>query len=173
MQQNLIRLHSCSGENSDVFSSVQLSYSDNADRSVIKLKFKCPRLSKPSTLLLKGWNACFYQRTMIIVSNLFFLNFSLLPEFQKIVLTKLVTLTDEVRKLQRSVPQSGVEIKKMDTLEEFQREEASLLKPHKFETLVRCFQRLMPNGVMRNTECLNRKTGLIISAFHFSTHLQR
>ncbi|XP_051772028.1 uncharacterized protein LOC127524515 isoform X4 [Ctenopharyngodon idella] len=57
-------------------------------------------------------------------------------KFQKIVLTKLVTLTDEVRKLQRSGPQSGIEIKKMDTLEEFQRAEASLLKPHKFETLV-------------------------------------
>ncbi|XP_048013565.1 uncharacterized protein LOC125254630 isoform X10 [Megalobrama amblycephala] len=57
-------------------------------------------------------------------------------KFQKIVLTKLVTLTDEVRKMQRSVPQSGIEIKKMDTLEEFQREEASLLEPHKFETLV-------------------------------------
>ncbi|MGL5903471.1 MAG: hypothetical protein ACRCZO_12370 [Cetobacterium sp.] len=82
------------------------------------------------------------------MSNNFFLNFSLLPEFQKIVLTKLVTLTDEVKKLQRSVPQSGIEIKKMDTLEEFQREEASLLEPHKFETLVRCFQPLMPNGVM-------------------------
>ncbi|XP_051772419.1 uncharacterized protein LOC127524688 isoform X2 [Ctenopharyngodon idella] len=57
-------------------------------------------------------------------------------KFQKIVLTKLVTLTDEVRKLQRSGPQSGIEIKKMDTLEEFQRAEASLLKPRKFETLV-------------------------------------
>ncbi|XP_067285868.1 uncharacterized protein [Pseudorasbora parva] len=57
-------------------------------------------------------------------------------KFQKIVLTKLVTLTDEVKKLQRSVPHSGIEITKMDTLEEFQREEASLLETHKFETLV-------------------------------------
>lgn len=64
---------------------------------------------------------------MIIVSNFFFLNFSLLPEFQKIVLTKLVTLTDEVKKLQRSMPKSSIEIRKINTLEEFEREEASLL----------------------------------------------
>ncbi|XDV29308.1 hypothetical protein PO909_032445 [Leuciscus waleckii] len=93
-------------------------------------------------------------------------------KFQKIVLTKLVTLTDEVIKLQRSVPHSGIEITRMDTLEEFQRELASLLETHKFETLVRSFQPLMPIGVMRNAERSNRKTGLIISAFHFSTHLQ-
>lgn len=68
---------------------------------------------------------CCYQRTMIIVSNYFFLNFSLLPELP--VLTKLVTLTDEVKKLQRSVPNSGIQITKIDTLEEFEREEASLL----------------------------------------------
>lgn len=89
---------------------------------------------------------CCYQRTMIIVSNHFFLNFSLLPEFQKIVLTKLVTLTDEVKKLQRSVPTSRIEISKIDTLEEFEREEASLLEKNKFETLVRSFQPLIPIG---------------------------
>nr|XP_055062741.1 vitellogenin-1-like isoform X2 [Misgurnus anguillicaudatus] len=58
-------------------------------------------------------------------------------KFQKIVLTKLVTLTDEVKKLQRSMPHSGIEITRMDTLEEFQREEASLQETTKFETLSR------------------------------------
>ncbi|RXN33928.1 serine arginine-rich splicing factor 4-like isoform X6 [Labeo rohita] len=57
-------------------------------------------------------------------------------EFQKIVLTKLVTLTDEVKKLQRSVPNSRIQINKIDTLEEFEREEASLQDKNKFETLV-------------------------------------
>ncbi|XP_031155852.1 uncharacterized protein LOC116049943 isoform X3 [Sander lucioperca] len=57
-------------------------------------------------------------------------------KFQKIVLTKLVTLTDEVKQLQRSMPKSSIEIIKINTLEEFEREEASLLDKNKFETLV-------------------------------------
>ncbi|XP_038586453.1 uncharacterized protein LOC119911604 isoform X1 [Micropterus salmoides] len=57
-------------------------------------------------------------------------------KFQKIVVTKLVTLTDEVKKLQRTLPNSGIDISKIDTLEEFEREEASLLEKNKFETLV-------------------------------------
>ncbi|XP_077065753.1 uncharacterized protein LOC143718616 [Siphateles boraxobius] len=57
-------------------------------------------------------------------------------KFQKIVVTKLVALTDEVKKLQRSLPKSGIDISKIDTLEEFEREEASLLEKNKFETLV-------------------------------------
>lgn len=57
-------------------------------------------------------------------------------KFQKIVLTKLVTLTDEVKKFQRSLPNSRIEISKIDTLEEFEKEEASLLEKNKFETLV-------------------------------------
>lgn len=89
------------------------------------------------------------------------------------MLTKLVTLTDEVKKFQRSLPNSRIEISKIDTLEEFEKEEASLLEKNKFETLVRSFQPLMPMGVMRNSERSNCKTGLIISAFHLSTHLQR
>lgn len=116
---------------------------------------------------------CCYQRTMIIVSNHFFLNFSLLPEFQKIVVTKLVTLTDEVKKLQRTLPNSGIDISKIDTLEEFEREEASLLEKNKFETLVKYFSTSSNRGFMRCAKRSNRQTGLIISAFHFSTHLQR
>ncbi|XP_031135473.2 uncharacterized protein LOC116036129 isoform X10 [Sander lucioperca] len=57
-------------------------------------------------------------------------------KFQKIVLTKLVTLTDEVKQLQRSMPKSSIEIIKINTLEEFEREEASLLDKNIFETLV-------------------------------------
>ncbi|XP_038577421.1 uncharacterized protein LOC119904812 [Micropterus salmoides] len=56
-------------------------------------------------------------------------------KFQKIVVTKLVTLTDEVKKLQRTLPNSGIDISKIDTLEEFEREEASFLEKNKFETL--------------------------------------
>lgn len=62
------------------------------------------------------------------------------------MLTKLVTLTDEVKKFQRSLPNSRIEISKIDTLEEFEKEEASLLEKNKFETLVRSFQPLMPMG---------------------------
>ncbi|XP_073730039.1 uncharacterized protein [Misgurnus anguillicaudatus] len=67
-------------------------------------------------------------------------------KFQKIVLTKLVTLTDEVKKLQRSMPHSGIEITRMDTLEEFQREEASLQETTKFETLTRWMHIIVKTG---------------------------
>ena len=94
---------------------------------------------------------CFYSERLALIS------FSLLTEYQKVVLAKLITIQDSIDRLQRNEPSHAASnIQRLDSLDEFHHKEDSLSDGDTFNTLVKKQSFMLSN-------CTNHKaTGKLL-----------